>query len=83
MLYVACEFEAKWKGLCRKLPRKYKNVDDGDKKLLLKHREDALNKVIHLFNHNNLLQIEWSSNSEVPNQDVSSEDSQRQTHKSE
>ncbi|CAM8910490.1 unnamed protein product [Rhodiola kirilowii] len=62
----ACEFESKWKGLSKRLPRHRKNhttdmeVND-DSFLLLQHREAALNRVQASleFSH---LNIDWKLN---------------------
>ncbi|KAK0575175.1 hypothetical protein LWI29_035040 [Acer saccharum] len=63
----ACEFESKWKGFSRKLPRKRKIEEDIEKPmndgslLLLQHRQTALNKVQTSFDCNHL-QIDWQLN---------------------
>ncbi|KAL5760381.1 hypothetical protein ACOSP7_018896 [Xanthoceras sorbifolium] len=64
----ACEFESKWKGLSRKLPRKRNcGEEDVNKQtndaslLLLQHRQTALNKV-HTSLDCSHLEIDWQLN---------------------
>lgn len=63
---VASEFESKWKGFSRKLPRKKEN-DNGEKQVkdsslrLLQHRQVALNGVEGSFDCSNL-EINWHLN---------------------
>ncbi|XP_010922217.1 uncharacterized protein [Elaeis guineensis] len=54
----ACEFESKWKGISRKMPRKKKEGCVSNS--LLQHRESALNRLQASFDCSHL-QIEWQS----------------------